>query len=91
MSTTNVLRNEMKNKYNEGQKYMLVINSSDGVRRAYAEAPYILGLYVVDKYGAEGIESFSRGDSQVYEIRNDHPRLQDGWFLKPVGFSAYVN
>jgi len=84
MTPTNELRNDMMNAFNEGKKYFLAIKYSGGVRTAYAEAPSLLAAFVLKQYGAEGIESFARGDSNIYEIRNDHPRFKDGLFLQTV-------
>lgn len=91
MSTTEDLRNAMKNAFNRGKKYMLAIKCSGGVQCAYAEAPSLLGVFILKQYGAKGIESFVRGDSNIYEIRNDHHLLKDGWFLQPIDFSISVN
>jgi hypothetical protein len=84
MTPTDELRNDMRNAFNAGKKYLLAIQDKGGVRTAYAEAPALLGAYVVEQLGAEGIESYTRGNTKFYEIRNDHPRLRDGWFLQPI-------
>lgn len=84
MTPLDDLRNEMRNAFNQGKKYMLTIRSDGGVLTTYAEAPSFLGGLVLEKFGAEGIKSFARGDSNIYEIRNDHPHLKDGLFLQTV-------
>ena len=91
MSTTEELRNDIRNAFNQGKKYLLTIKVEGLIRTLYGEAPSILGAFVVEHFGEMGIEAFTRGDANIYEIRNDHPHRKDGWFIHTVPFSVSVN
>jgi hypothetical protein len=86
--STDSLRNEMMEAFNEGKKYVLCINRPDGYCVTVAGAsPSLLANYMAIEYGADGIKSFVCGNSNIYEIRNDHPTMKDGWCLNKVDFS----
>ena len=90
-SGTDILRNEMKNAFNAGKKYLITIKCPGGHLTLFGESPSLLGLNMINQFGDEGVSSFLRGDSNIYEVRNDHPTYKDGWFLQPVDFSVIGN
>jgi len=82
------LRNDMKNAFYEGKKYLLTVKCPGGRRTLFGPSPAVLGGYMVQMFGLDGVLSFLREESNIYEVRNDHPTLKDGWFLQPVNFSV---
>jgi hypothetical protein len=78
----------MKNAFYAGKKYLLTIKCPGGRRTLFGQTPSQLGLIMIQKFGEDGVLSFVRGESNIYEVRNDHPTLKDGWFLQPVNFSV---